>query len=164
MTCTRGQARRGPREVDRVPRNHVQNVTCLTAISLAGLHALCVFEGALDGPLFLHWVREWLLPGVPRGTTIVLDNLNVHCNPEVRQAVEVAGCFLLFLPAYSPSFNPIELVFAQLKTHVRGVAARTTETVIEAIGSGMAEITPSHIHGYYRHCDYPLPDLATQPA
>lgn len=164
MTRTRGRARRGERVVARVPRNHGQNITCLSAISPTGLHAPCVFEGALDGPLFLQWVRDWLLPGVRRGTTLVLDNLNVHRNPAVRQVVEAAGCFLLFLPAYSPDFNPIELVFAQLKTHLRAVAARTTAGVIEAIGSGMARVTPTHIQAYYRHCGYPLPDHATQPS
>ena len=163
MSRSRGRARRGQRVVDRVPRNHGQNVTCLTAVSPTGIHAPCVFEGALDGPLFLQWVRDWLLPGLARGTTIVLDNLNVHRSPAVREAVEAAGCFLVFLPAYSPDFNPIELVFAQLKTCLRGVAARTTTSVIEAIGVGMARLTPSQIRAYYRHCGYPRSDPPTQP-
>jgi transposase len=162
MTRTRGRARRGQRVVARVPRNHGHNVTCLTAISPAGLHAPCVFDGALDGPLFRQWVRDWLLPGLPRGSTLVLDNLSVHRSPAVREVVERAGCFLLFLPAYSPDFNPIELVFAQLKTHLRTVAARTTAGVIEAIGSGMARLTPAQIRAYYRHCGYRLPDLDAQ--
>ena len=164
MTRRRGRARRGQRVVDRVPRNHGQNVTCLTAISPTGLHAPCVFEGALDGPLFLQWMRDWLLPELSRGTTIVLDNLNVHRNPEVRQVVEAAGCFLLFLPAYSPDFNPIELVFAQLKAHLRGLAARTTAGVTDAIGSGMARLTAAQIRAYYRHCGYLLPEPVTQPS
>lgn len=164
MTRPRGRAARGQRVVDRVPRNHGQNVTCLSAISPTGIHAPCVFAGALDGPLFLQWVGEWLLPGLARGTTIVLDNLSVHRAPAVREMVEAAGCFLLFLPAYSPDFNPIELVFAQLKTHLRGVAARTPEGVTDAIGRGMAHITPAHIQGYYRHCGYRLPERPTQPS
>ena len=110
------------------------------------------------------WVQAWLLPGLARGTTIVLDNLNVHRSPAVRQAVEAAGCFLLFLLAYSPDFNPIELVFAQLKTHLRGVAARTTVGVIEAIGRGINCITPRHIQNSYRHCGYVLPDPPPQPS
>lgn len=93
MTRTRGRAPRGHRVIDRVPRNHGQNMTCLTAISPTGIHAPCVFDGALDGPLFLQWVRAWLLPGLRRGTTIVLDNLSVHRNPAVRTAIEDAGCF-----------------------------------------------------------------------
>jgi transposase len=164
MTRSRGRAQPGHRVVDRVPRNHGQNVTCLSAISPVGLHAPCVFEGALDGPLFVQWVRDWLLPGVPRGTTLVLDNLSVHRSPAVRAVVEAAGCFLLFLPAYSPDFSPIELVFAHLKRHLRTVAARTTVGVTDAIGSGMARITPAQIRAYYRHCGYPLPDRDEQPS
>lgn len=163
MTRTRGRIRRGQRVVDRVPRNHGQNLTCLAALTPTGIHAPCVVAGALDGPLFLQWVREWLLPGVTRGTTLVLDNLSVHRSPAVRQAVEAAGCFLLFLPAYSPDFNPIEHVFAHLKTHLRNVAARTPEGVLEAIGTGFTQLTPDQIRACYAHCGYPLPDEPSQP-
>lgn len=150
--------------VDRVPRTHGQNITCLTAISATGIFAPCVFKGALDGPLFLQWLREWLLPAVPRGTTIGLDNLSVHRNPDVREAVEATGCFLVFLPAYSPDFNPIEQVFAQLKTHLRAAAARTIPSLVEAIGAGFATVTPAQIRAYDHHCGYPLPDPPSQPS
>jgi len=163
MTRRRGRAPRGQRVVGRVPRNHGNNVTCLAAMSSTGLQAPCVFEAGVDSALFLHWVKKWLLPGLRRGTTIVLDNLNVHRNPEVRQAVEAAGCQLVFLPAYSPDFNPIELVFAQLKTHLRGVAARTFDALVDAIGTGLATVTATHIRAYYRHCGHPLPDPGSQP-
>jgi transposase len=163
MTRHRARARRGQRVVGRAPRNHGPNVTCLAALTPTGIRAPCVFERALDGPLFLRWVREWLLPGLPPGTTIVLDNLSVHKTPKVREAVAAAGCELVFLPAYSPDFNPIELVFAQLKTHLRGVEARTVDTLVAAIGTGFARVTPGHIHAYYGHCGYPPPDPDEQP-
>lgn len=70
---------------------------------------------------------------------------------------------MIFLPAYSPDFNPIEQVFAQLKAHLRGVAARSCEALIEAIGDGLRRVTTSHIHAYYRHGGYPLPDDVSQP-
>ena len=163
MTRHRGRGPRGQRVVDRVPRNHGQNLTCLTAISPRGVHAPCVVDGAVDTPVFLQWLRDWLLPSVPRGTTIGLDNLSVHRNPAVREAVEGAGCFLLFLPAYSPDFNPIELVFAQLKTHLRGAAARTVASLVEVIGVGLDAVTPAQIRAYYAHCGYALPDPSAQP-
>lgn len=163
LTRARGRAPRGQRVVDRVPRNHGQNITCLAAISPHGLHVPCVVEGAVDGAVFLQWLQEWLLPGIPRGTTIGLDNLSVHRNPGVREAVEAAGCFLLFLPAYSPDFNPIEHIFAQLKTHLRRVGARTVAAVSEAIGAGLDAITAEQIRACYRHCGYPLPDPLSQP-
>jgi transposase len=163
MTRRRGRARRGVRVVGRVPRNHGNNVTCLAALTPTGIRAPCVFEKGLDGDLFLQWMRDWLLPGLLKGTTIILDNLSVHRNPAVREAVEDAGCRLVFLPAYSPDFNPIEQVFARLKAHLRGVAARTLETLMAAIGDGITTVTPSHIRAYYRHCGYPLPVEDPQP-
>lgn len=159
MTRRRGRAPRGQRVVGRVPRNHGPNVTCLAALTPTGMRVPCVFEGAVDGPLFLRWVQEWLVPALAPGATVVLDNLSVHKNPDVRKAIDAAGCHLRFLPAYSPDFNPIELVFAHLKTHLRATGARTFETLVEAIGAGFDQISAAEIRGYYRHCGYPLPTL-----
>lgn len=124
MTRRYGRAPRGERVRGHVPRNHGPNVTCLVGISPAGPQAPCVFEGALDGELFVRWVTAWLVPTLTPGTTVVLDNLSVHKNAAVREAIEAAGCFLRFLPAYSPDLNPIELAFAQLK----GAPARRGST------------------------------------
>lgn len=162
MTRACGRGPKGARVIGHVPRNHGHNITCLAAISAAGVLAPCVFERSLDGPLFAQWMRDWLLPTVPKGTTIVLDNLSVHRNPDVRTAVARAHCHLLFLPAYSPDFNPIELLFAQLKTHLRGLAARTFDAVVNAIGSGLDAVTPAHLSAYYRHCGYPIPEQSSQ--
>lgn len=163
MTRARGRAPKGDRVIGHVPRNHGHNITCLTAISATGVVAPCVFERSLDGAVFTQWVEDWLLPALPPGTTIVLDNLSVHRNPAVRAAVDKAGCQLRFLPAYSPDFNPIELVFAHLKTHVRGRAARTFDAVVDAIGIGLNAVTPAHLRAYYRHCGYALPEKPSQP-
>lgn len=156
MTRRTGRAPRGERVVGRVPRNQGPNVTCLVAICPDGPVAPCVFEGALDGDLFVRWVIEWLIPALAPGTTVVLDNLSVHKNAAARQAIADAGCHVRFLPAYSPDFNPIELAFAKLKTHLRGVAARTFDTLVAAIGEGLDRLTTDDIAGYYRHCGYPL--------
>lgn len=123
----------------------------------------CVFEGAVDGALFVRWVQDWLVPTLVPGTTVVLDNLSVHRNPAIRPALEAAGCFLRYLPAYSPDFNPIELAFSKLKTSLRGIAARTFESLVAAIGDGLARITPDDIAGFYRHCGYSLPHVPCQP-
>lgn len=154
MTRTRGRARRGERVVGRVPRNHGPNVTCLAALSTTGIQAPLVFAGALDGAIFVQWMRDRLLPTLAPGTTIVLDNLNVHRNPEARAAIQTAGCHVRFLPAYSPDLNPIELAFAKLKTHLRGVASRDYETLVIAIGEGFDRINPADAVAWYRHCGY----------
>lgn len=164
MTRTRGRAPRGERVVGAVPRNHGANVTCLVAMSPTGMVAPCVFEGAVHGELFVRWVREWLVPTLPCGTTVVLDNLSVHRTAAVRVAVEAAGCHLRYLPAYSPDLNPIELAFATLKAHLRAVASRRFDPLVDAIGDGLARITPADIAGCYRHCGFNLPQPATQPS
>jgi transposase len=159
MTRTHGRAPRGARVVGHAPRNQGSNVTCLAVLTPTGMQAPWVFEGALDGPLFARWVRECLVPALSPGTTVVLDNLQVHRNAQARAAIEAAGCQLCFLPAYSPDCNPIEQVFAKLKTHLRAAGARTFETLVEAIGSGLSQISLSDIQGFYRHCGYPLPQV-----
>ncbi|MBA2556993.1 MAG: IS630 family transposase [Chloroflexi bacterium] len=162
MTRRRGRAPRGARVIGAVPRNHGANLTCLMAIAPAGVLEPCVFEGAVDGPLFQQWLTTWLLPKLPAGTTIVLDNLSVHRSPAVRKAVTAAHCHLRYLPSYSPDFNPIEQIFAKLKTHLRGAAARTPDTLITAIGEGLNRVTAQDIAGCYRHCGFPLPESEGQ--
>lgn len=99
-------------------------------------------------------MRDRLLPTLAPGTTIVLDNLNVHRTAAARAAIEEAGCQLRFLPAYSPDFNPIELAFAKLKTHLRGVASREYDTLLTAIGEGFDRITTADAMAWYHHCGY----------
>jgi len=98
------------------------------------------------------------------GTTVVLDNLAVHRHADVHPAIEGAGCHLRSLPAYSPDFTPIELAFSKLKTHLRGVAARSFEPLLTAIGTGLDGITTSDIRGYDDHCGFSLPDPDEQPS
>ena len=157
MTRSHARAPRGVRVVDKVPRNHGENVTCLMGITPNGLVEPLVFEGALDGPIFAQWMRERLVPQLLPGTTIVLDNLNVHKNAAARQAVEAAGCRLLFLPAYSPDFNPIELANAKLKAYLRGAKARAFDPLVDAIGEGLNRITEQDARAFFRHCGYEVP-------
>ncbi len=159
MTRSHARAPRGVRAVARVPRNHGENVTCLMGISPAGIVEPLVFEGALDGGIFTQWMRDRLLPQLAPGTTIVLDNLSVHKTAAARAAVEQAGCELLFLPAYSPDFNPIELANAKLKSYVRGVGARSFDPLVDAIGRGLDRITEQDARAFFRHCGYEVPQL-----
>lgn len=98
------------------------------------------------------------MPTLAPGTTVDLDNLAVHRNAKVRPAIEGAGCQLKYLPPYSPDVNPIELAFSKLKTHLRGAAARSFDTVLTAIGTGLDHITTADIRGYYAHCGFLLPE------
>jgi transposase len=139
-------------------------MSCLAALGPTGITAPLVIAGAVDGAVFQPWLREWLLPALPAGTTLVCDNLSVHRNPDVRTLVEAAGCRLRSLPAYSPDFNPIELAFSKLKTHLRAVGARTPETLESAIGEGLGRVTPDDARAWFTHCGYAFPaDDAEQP-
>ena len=165
LTRTRGRAPRGERVVGAVPRNHGANITCLVAVSPGGMQAPCVFEGAVTSALFVRWLGDWLVPALPRGTTLVLDNLSVHHHADVRRVIERAGCHLIYLPPYSPDFNPIELAFSKLKAFLRGVGARAFEPLVQAIGAGLDRISRSDIASYYRHCGFALPHHEdTQPS
>lgn len=113
--------------------------------------------GAVDGDVFQHWLRTDLVPRLAPGTTIVLDNLNVHKSPIVRDLVARAHCHLRYLPPYSPDFNPIELAFSRLKTHLRGVKARTFAALVDAIGASFNSVSAEHAAAWYRHCGYHLP-------
>ncbi len=157
MTRTHGRAPRGERVVGAVPRNHGTNITCLVAMSPAGMQVPCVFAGAVTSALFVRWLRRWLVPALPRGTTVVLDNLSVHRHADVRPVLEAAGCHLCYLPASSPDDPPIEQAFAKLKAHLRDIGARAADPLVEAIGAGLARITPADIAGCSRHCGFTLP-------
>jgi len=164
LTRDRGRAPRGERVVGTVPRNHGRNITCLVAMGPTGMQAPCVFAGAVTSDLFVCWLRRWLVPTLRRGTTVVLDNLSVHRNADVRAVIEASGCHLRYLPAYSPDFNPIEQAFAKLKAHLRAVGARAFEPLVDAIGAGLDRITTGDIAGFYRHCGFTLPDPKRQPS
>jgi transposase len=141
-----------------VPRNHGPNVTLLAALTPDGSAAPLVIEGATDGAVFAASVARCLVPALRPGRVVVLDNLSAHKGERIRALVEGAGCRLLCLPAYSPDFNPIEPAFAKLKAHRRRVAARAREALVEAIGAGLATITPADARGFFAHCGFPLAD------
>jgi hypothetical protein len=164
LTRTHGRAPRGERVVGAVPRNHGANITCLVAMVPTGRQAPCVFEGAVTSALFVRWLRRWLVPTLRRGTTVVMDNLSVHRNADVRTVIEAAGCHLCYLPAYSPDFNPIEQAFAKLKAHLRAVGARTFDPLADAIGDGLNRMTTGDIAGFYQHGGFALPTNDEQPS
>jgi transposase len=158
MTPRRARAPRGERAVGAAPRNHGSTVTLLAALAPTGIAAALVVAGAADGPSVTASVREVLVPALRPGQVVVLDNLSVHKSADARALVAAAGCRLLFLPAYSPDFNPIELAFAKLKQALRRAAARTDDALVAAIGAALATITEADARAFFAHCGFPLPD------
>jgi transposase len=158
MTRARARAPRGERARGAVPRNHGPTVTLLAALTPDGMGPALLIPGATTRPVFDGFVAEFLVPTLRPGQTVVLDNLSVHKSEHARALVEAAGCRLLFLPPYSPDFNPIELLFSPIKGRLRAAAARTADGLLAAVGAALAAVTPDHARACYAHCGYHLPD------
>lgn len=125
-------------------------------MTLAGIQTACVMEGATDRAVFEGFVERFLVPRLHPGQMVVWDNLSVHKSVRARELSEAAGCQVLFLPPYSPDFNPIELAFAKLKTALRRAGQRTVEGLWTAIGAGLDTITAQDARGWFLHCGYRL--------
>jgi transposase len=149
-----GWAPRNERCQGAVPRKYGHNLTLIASLSLDGLEAPMLLEGAVDSLAFERYVAEVLVPTLRRGELVILDNLAVHKQPAIRAMIEAAGCRLLFLPSYSPDFSPIELAFAKIKAYLRRVGARTQEALEEAIAVAIDLITAADASGYFRHNGY----------
>jgi transposase len=158
LTRRRARAPRGEPAIGAVPRNHGPNVTLLAALTPAGIGPSLVVTGAVDRPAFEAFVEQLLVPRLRPGQVVIWDNLSVHTGARARALLEAAGCRLLFLPPYSPDFNPIEPAFAALKADLRQRAARTPEALEQAIGVGLDSITAHDARAFFAHCSYPLKD------
>ena len=144
----------GARAVGRVPAGHWAQLTILSALSLSGLGATMTVNAATDRDVMTAYVRHVLVPTLKPGQVVVLDNLSAHKAPLVRALIEGAGCRLLFLPPYSPDFNPIEQAWSKLKTLLRGAAARTRDALEAALKSFLDLITAADARGWFTHAGY----------
>lgn len=149
-----GRAARGARVFDAVPFARWETSTFIAALRVTGLTAPGVFEGAIDGPSFLAYVEQILVPTLQVGDLVIADNLSTHKVAGIAEAIAAAGATLLFLPPYSPDLNPIELCFAKLKAILRAARCRTTETLWPLLGQSLQRFTADECRRYIRHCGY----------
>jgi transposase len=147
-------APQGERAYASVPRNYGKNTTLLASLSLAGMGAAMILEGATDALAFEQYIEQLVAPSLEPGQIVVMDNLSAHTGPKVRQAIEAKGCHLLFLPAYSPDLSPIEEAFSKLKAFLRRAGARTREDLYEALAQALDAITAHDALGWFAHCGY----------
>ena len=147
-----GRSLRGTRLHDHTPCGHWQTHTVIAALRPHALTAAGVFDGPIDATSFLAYVEQVLVPTLRPGDVVVLDNLAVHKHPDIRAAIEGAGARLRFLPPYSPDFNPIELMWAKVKSSLRAAKARTQDELQDAIAAALKKITPSDTRGFFCHC------------
>jgi len=156
FTRLRGRSLRGVRLVDRVPHGHWKLLTMLAAISIEGVVTAATIDAPTDGDVFRAFIEQALVPALRPGQVVVMDNLAAHKLAAVREAVQRAGCRVIYLPPYSPDFSPIEPMWSKLKQSLRSAAKRTIAELIDAIGVAFNTITTSDCRGYFRHCGYTL--------
>jgi transposase len=154
MTRPRGRSPQGTRLVAKVPHGHWKTTTFLAALRTTGLTAPLVIDGAVNGDLFLAYVEQQLAPTLREGDVVIMDNLSSHKKVGVREAIESVGATLLYLPPYSPDFNPIELAFAKFKWLLKSSAERTVEGLWKKCGELLTAFTENECRNCFRHCGY----------
>lgn len=154
MARMRGRAPRGERLRASVPHGHWMTTTFVGGLRLNGMTAPMVLDGPMTAACFLAYVQQVLSPTLRAGDVVILDNLPAHKGAAAREVIEATGARLLFLPPYSPDFNPIENAFSKLKALLRRAAARTVDQLWRAIGTAIDAITPTDCANYFTAAGY----------
>ena len=154
MVRTHGWGRKGQRVRGNAPFGHWRTMTFLAALRCDRIDAPYVLDGPINGVTFTAWVEQCLVPTLRKGDVVVMDNLGSHKGQAVRTAIRQAGAHLLFLPPYSPDLNPIEQVFAELKTLLRKAAERSVDAVWKRIGNLLDRFPPAECANYLRNSGY----------
>jgi len=154
MTRLRGRALGGQRLLARVPHGHYQTSTLISGVRLGGPCAPWLFAGPMNGEMFLAWIRQGLAPTLRSGDVVILDNLSTHKIRGVREAIEAASARLLYLPPYSPDFNPIEPMWSKIKQVLRSRAPRTEDELLQAAQTAFNAISIADCQGFFFSAQY----------
>jgi transposase len=154
MTRLRGRAPRGERLRAGVPHGHWKTTTFVAGLRLTGLTAPMVLDGPMDRMAFLAYAQHILAPTLSKDDIVIMDNLPAHKGDEIRLIIERTGAKLVFLPPYSPDFNPIENAFAKLKALLRKAAERTVEGLWRTIGTLLDQFSPQECANYFAAAGY----------
>jgi transposase len=149
-----GRCPQGKRLVDSSPAAYWQTTTLVSAVRLDGVIAPMMLTGAMNGDSFAGYVEQSLITELTHGDIVIMDNLSSHKSQRVTDAIEGAGCTLVYLPPYSPDFNPIENMWSKVKALLRKVGARTFATLVDAVRDALLAVTPEDCDGYFEHCGY----------
>jgi transposase len=155
MSRSHAWVKRGEEFIDRVPMNWGTNLTLLGAIRLTGWVVLTSIFATANKDRFVAWVRRKLLPKLHSGDVIVMDNLRAHHDPRVAPACAARGVKVIYLPPYSPDFNPIESGWALQKQYVRRVAPRQPDALRRVARRARHRVTQRHCRNWFEHCGYP---------
>lgn len=156
MTRWCGRSPGGQRRVAPIPHGHYQTSTLIAAIRLKGPCAPWLFEGAMNGEMFLAWVRQGWVPVLQKDDPVIMDNLATHKMAGVGQALATVGARLLYLPPYSPDFNPIETRWSKIKQLLRSAAPRTQDQLLEAARTAFNAISTADCRGFFFHARYDI--------
>lgn len=156
MARLRGWAPKGERCRASVPHGHWKTTTFVGGLTLEGFLAPMTLDGPMDGAAFRAWCEQLLVPALREGDIVIMDNLAAHKVAGVAEAIEAVGAQLLYLPPYSPDFNPIENAFSKLKALVRKAAARAREALWDAIADALDQVTPAECANFFAHAGYDL--------
>lgn len=154
LTRRYGRAFGKERVTDCVPLNKPKNTTILSSARLDGSIAFTTYSGGTTGDKFLQYLKETLIPTLHPWDIVVMDNLRTHHIQEVHRLLSEAQIMFVYLPAYSPDLNPIEMMWSKVKAILRKAKERTEETLIAAINEAMKEITPEDCQGWFRKAGY----------
>jgi transposase len=154
MTRIRGRAKRGERCRAAVPHGHWNTTTLTAGFRLGGIVAPMLLPGPMDGDAFRAYVQYVLVSELSPGDIVIMDNLPAHKVTGIREMIEDARAGLLYLPPYSPDFNPIELAFSKLKAFLRKAAARTKDELENAIAEAIERYPAKHCASYFSACGY----------
>jgi transposase len=156
MTRLRGRALGGQRLVARIPHGHYQTSTLISGIRLNGPCAPWLFDGPMNGEMFLAWVTQGLAPTLQKGDLVILDNLATHKVRGIVEAIEAVGARLLYLPPYSPDFNPIENMWSKIKQILRSQAPRTESELLLAAKAAFQAISVADCEGFFFSAQYAI--------
>ena len=154
MARLRGWAPKGERCRAAIPHGHWKTTTFTAGLRLDGIAAPMLLDGPMHGVAFRAYVEQVLVPDLSPGDIVVMDNLPAHKVAGIRQAIEAVGVHLLYLPPYSPDFNPIEMAFSKLKALLRKTAARTVNDLWEAIAQSIEAFNPEECQNFFAAAGY----------
>ena len=156
LTRRYGRAQGKERVQDSAPLNTPKTTTILSSVRLDGTTVPKFFSGSMNGSMFLDYVQHELAPSLNTGDLVIMDNLRCHKVKGVKEAIQQTGAQLLYLPPYSPDFNPIEMMWSKLKAVLRKVKARTVDSLLQALPKAFQTVSPSDVLGWFRESGYSL--------
>lgn len=154
MSRAVARAPRGERAEVVEPFERGAHISVIGALTLRGVRAPMMIEGAIDGEVLGLYVARWLAPALRRGDIVLWDNVPTHKNKQAIALIEARGARVEPLPAYSPDLDPIEECISKVKAELRRVKADTVRKLRNALKCAFANVTRQDIRGWFQHCGY----------